>query len=198
MRFTRVTASNWMGQSFDCELAPITLFLGPNSCGKSARLNALTLAALGYLPQEPKPIKSSRDIYDCFASFSPMSVACETDSGIRSEHRYHTIPGRDGYAVEHDFSITGKSGASIVPEMAMDVSAFSGLTGPARLKFMFKQSRSTGGAKEIADDIWRKINAEIGIDDRVILAAQACLEVGQTVEAVEWLDLVVARLESKR
>lgn len=51
MTIDRIAATALKGKSFAHDLSPVTLFIGPNDIGKSARLDAIRLALLGFLPE---------------------------------------------------------------------------------------------------------------------------------------------------
>lgn len=64
---SKVTVSDFKGQSFEHELGEKTIITGPNGSGKSAISNAIQLAVLGYIPSE-KPKKRPQDIFAAFSS----------------------------------------------------------------------------------------------------------------------------------
>ena len=59
MRIARLTGTNIKGKTFDHELNPVTVFSGPNYSGKTARIDALKLALLGFHPELMKSTSSS-------------------------------------------------------------------------------------------------------------------------------------------
>lgn len=68
---TKLRGSKFKGRDFEHDLAPITVFVGPNSAGKSARLEALQLALAGFVPGVPA---SPTGIYGAFGGQGDMTV----------------------------------------------------------------------------------------------------------------------------
>lgn len=124
---------NFKGRTFAHELAPITLFVGRNRVGKTARLEAAQLALLGYMPNEPKPIKAPRDLFDMFATTGSTNMAVEM-GGNRREWRMA------GGSVKY----TGPD-VPAIPPASLDPSSYLGMSGPERLAFMFRVTGAAAG-----------------------------------------------------
>lgn len=75
---TKLRGSKFKGRDFEHDLAPITIFVGLNSAGKSARLEAMQLALAGYVPGVPA---SPAGIYGAFGGQGDMAVGAILDQG---------------------------------------------------------------------------------------------------------------------
>lgn len=140
MRIVRLAASNFKGQNFNHGLKPVTLITGRNSAGKSARLEALNLAALGYIPADPNPIKSARQIYDLYSSGNPMRVGFETDGVLSNDLSTMRTWTEERGSVRY----AGPDGP-VLPDLALDPARYFQLTGPARLALLFKSQAAGSG-----------------------------------------------------
>lgn len=132
MRVTKLSGRNVKGCSFDHTLAPVTLFHGPNWAGKTARLDALSLALAGYLPGvASKP----NEVFERVASGNPLAVQAETDGGLVLTRQWERNgKGSTKYAGndEKEFSM---------PAVALDPSEFLGLSARERVKFLFSRCK---------------------------------------------------------
>ena len=79
-----ISGVNVKGQTFGDKLGPATMIIGPNFSGKTARLAAIQLAFLGYLPG-PKPKKTGADIMS-LSSGSSMSCGVTCGGHTWSRH----------------------------------------------------------------------------------------------------------------
>lgn len=77
MKLKTITGRNLKGQSFTHELRAINLIVGDNAVGKTARMDAIRLALMGYLPELGK----TNDATYQLASGPKMVVEGETDAG---------------------------------------------------------------------------------------------------------------------
>jgi hypothetical protein len=77
MKITNLRGSNFKGCSFEHSLAPITVFCGANSGGKSARLEVIQLALAGYVPGVPA---TPNGIYQAFGGQGDCVVGARLDN----------------------------------------------------------------------------------------------------------------------
>lgn len=75
---THVNARKFKGLSFEDKFSPLTLILGPNGCGKSARSQAITLTLLGFLPGIAK---ANKDIVRSFGNDISTAVGITVTGG---------------------------------------------------------------------------------------------------------------------
>lgn len=129
-QITRIGAADFKGSTFSHELTPVTMFAGRNFAGKSSRVEAITLALLGYIPEIGK---KGTDLFENLSSGPAMAVILEMADGthVRREWRQHkgTIK-YIGSGDELDF-----------PPVALDAQAFLSLSGPERVKFLFARTK---------------------------------------------------------
>lgn len=78
MKVIKLRASNFKGRTFEHDLGLINVIVGPNSAGKSTRLEALQLALAGFVPGVPA---SPAGIYGAFGGQGDMTVGAILDQG---------------------------------------------------------------------------------------------------------------------
>jgi len=80
MRVSRLITTNTKRFNLDQQLSGRDLFVGPNGCGKSARLESFLIGLLGYVPGK------GRELSDTFkkSSGEEMSITLELDTGFKS------------------------------------------------------------------------------------------------------------------
>lgn len=128
-----IIAENFKGSSFKEHLSPVTQFYGPNFAGKSSRVEALTLALVGYLPGIPK---TGAAIHRALASSAAMRVEAVPFSGP-SFIRSYEASGKNG-------SVKTNQTDAVIEPVAIDASAYLSLSGPERIKFLFARAALPG------------------------------------------------------
>ncbi len=131
---TSVWAKGFKGTSFQTTLSVVTVITGDNFARKTARLEAISLALLGYVPTDTKAIKASRDIYDKFGGSSDTMEVGVNMKGMPVASVVRTWR-KKGEKV----SYSGPDGP-VVPETVLDALAYTSLTGPARQTHLFDVS----------------------------------------------------------
>jgi hypothetical protein len=181
MNITRVAAANFKGQTFSDQWFPITKITGPNSTGKSARLEAFWLALLGYMPGD-KPVKSHRELFHLYASGNPMKVLIDIT--------YDALPG-SRQTVERIWSesrgtVTHQGPEEpIVPAEAIDCAAYLGLSGPERLRFLLKRMQAAGvKIPAVAATIVANLK-NLKLEENTVHTESAIGAVAETVRAAE-------------
>jgi hypothetical protein len=193
MRIKSIGATNFKGCTFNSHLFPVTVITGDNGEGKSAHVEALALAVLGYMPTErpDKPIKDSRLLFDLFSSGSPMRVGFDAE-GTPCAREWR----EDGKSVRY----TGPAGP-VLPPHSFDYGSYLGLTGPERLRFMLQASGAGAdlAPPKLVEAIKGKL-AEIGQDPDLLGEGteMASFNVSATVSATEWLKLTVEAFVARR
>lgn len=186
-----IRARGFKGCDFSEELAPVTVLTGPNATGKSARMEALLLWLLGYLPTEnpEKPIQAARLIHDLYASAPTMSVG-----GSWAQHgdRTWSPANREG-----SIRYSGPQGP-LLPPHALDAGAYLAMTGPERLRFLLKCS---DGAGEFSGDKLAKVVSsrlsELGADAASVAAAEKDLKFGSPSDALALLHERLRQMQSE-
>lgn len=133
MQIKTIHAANFKGATFDTPLTPITLIHGRNFAGKSSRVQALTLALLGYVPGIARTGKA---LHTALASYDLMVAAVTTDTGLRIERKYEM---RRGSVTVTEPTASGDD-RSLEP-VSLDASAYFALSGPARSRFLFERAK---------------------------------------------------------
>jgi len=105
----KIFARAFKGLSFDEEIGKYTLLVGPNGSGKTARIQALTLAILGYLPSDQA--KQPGAIYATHATGKEMIVAFQV-----GENRFARKYLRENGTVSHSCGLNGKA----IPQKHID------------------------------------------------------------------------------
>lgn len=82
MKLIKIGARNFKGFSFEENLSELTLFVGGNFTGKTARIDAITVLLLGYLPKLGKS-KTFR-----LSSGKEMEVWGEFDNGLKISRKW--------------------------------------------------------------------------------------------------------------
>ena len=82
MRLTKVMLVNFKGQTVAYNLGPRTILTGPMGAGKTAVLQAITLALLGHVPHGDKPMKRPVDSLRFGSDDGAMEVTVWTDTGL--------------------------------------------------------------------------------------------------------------------
>lgn len=97
---TQITGTNIKGLSFVQDLDKTTLFIGPNGAGKSARIQALILALMGYIPGAGK---QNAEILDNYGDGKEMAVGVSIE-GVLFQRKYS----RSGDSVSQSYGVGGK------------------------------------------------------------------------------------------
>jgi exonuclease SbcC len=140
-----IYARNFKGfEGFDQPLGLYNLFIGENGSGKTARIQALTLAVAGYLPTDQK--KQAGVIYATHGdSKKEMVVAFKSDSGGRFARKY--LPGESG--VSCSCSLNGKAITQKQIEITLrdlgnprifDLHDFNELSEPKKIDYLLRLS----------------------------------------------------------
>lgn len=138
MKIERLTARNLKGCTFEHALAPVTLFHGNNFAGKTARLDALTLALGGFLP---KVASKPNEVFDRLASGNPLDVELVMERGYVVRRTWTRQPGG---SVKAACSVTDFE----MPAVAIDPDEFLGLSARERVKFLFGRCKLPGDLTE--------------------------------------------------
>lgn len=132
MRLTRIEAHNLKGQTFEHNLAPLQLVLGDNFKGKTAVIEAVRLALLGYIPEIGKQNSStwelsSHDAMRVFASFD------DTDKTI--ERKWYLA----GQKLATSKNTTDAFDAAMAELPLLNSEHYFGLTDKQRVEYVFSK-----------------------------------------------------------
>jgi hypothetical protein len=150
----KLYANNFKGCTFTDSLAPVTLYLGRNSHGKSARLQALSLALCGQLPGERadgQPLKSNSELFTLLASATPMTAGCVFDTGETMVRTWEQISGSVKCKV-----VTSRPDMATVLINPVELLA---LTGPERTRALL--ARASLGPEWTPQQLWARVCADI-------------------------------------
>src|SRR5256886_2954275 len=193
MKLKSIAGENIKGQSFTHELKPVTLIVGDNYSGKSARVEAVKLALLGYVPGLGR---RPQDIY-ALASGDKMSASVTDEAG--------TVTRRE-WALERGAVKATQAATMAVPPVLLDTREYFERTAAERLQYVFEKVPSLGPtvteAGVIAD--LRGLRPEEphehheGAIDEVIATASELSEQREAEEATmqEWLSLLLEELRT--
>lgn len=143
MKVTTLKAENFKGQCFEHSMKEITVFVGPNFAGKTARLDAVTLGLLGYVPRLGK---RNQDAFQ-YASGKRMSVTIETDKGT------YERTWEQGKSI----SYTGHDGPIVEPVL-LDAAEYFALSERERMKLVFRLCQS-GLSKDMVPQLSAKLKS---------------------------------------
>ena len=189
MRLTNITLRNFKGFSGTYQLAPMTLFLGPNFAGKSTALDGVRLLLLGYLPELGKLASATFAL----ASGREMGVAGTFDDGSRIERRWFVK--NDSVKTETVLppAFEGAAGQDALFAVMLDASTYFSLSDAERVAYVFAhlpgvaESTTTeallqrlGDKLAINDAIDRKAMAEYLAEVRVHLERLQRSGIGKT------------------
>ena len=169
---TKVFATGFKGREIDQELGRYTLICGPNGSGKSARTQALTLACLGYLPQDQAKLPSV--IHAIHASAGDMEVGIRID-GKRFSRRY--LEGKHEVFLDGN-KVPQKSVEKILFELGnpkiLDLRAFNDLSDAGKIDYLLALFPPDGDLKtvekdlSVLDDKERKFRADLKAAKQVV------------------------------
>lgn len=139
MRIKRVTATGLKVPQFDDEYGPVTVITGPNATGKSARLEAIRLGLLGYVPELGKTNPATGQLA----------------RGNRIDVRIELAGETGGQTIERSWRFTGgkwsREGGdqAIVPTVLLDPKTFFELGDKERVRYVFAHCPAEVNVDEI-------------------------------------------------
>lgn len=128
MQLKSISAKGLVGQSFTHSLGPVTMIIGANATGKTARLRAIRLALLGY---EPGVGEKSDRIF-ALSGADTMSVAVMMDDGKIIEREWRNVRG----SIKSGVKGTGQLD---IPVVLLDPSEYFGLSSDKRAEYVFNR-----------------------------------------------------------
>lgn len=130
MKPVKILAENFKALDFTHELKPVTMFAGPNESGKTARLDAVLVALLGYHPAVGK--QPSATIAFAGESRPEMTVHLEFDTGAFITRTFKR-------KADGDVSRTTKGEIPVIPPVLFDASDYLEDTAAGRIKTVFER-----------------------------------------------------------
>lgn len=130
MKPTKILCENFKALDFTHDLKPVTAFVGPNESGKTARLDAIKVALLGYHPAVGKQPSSTFS----FAGESrpEMTVHMEFDNQAFITRTFKRKS-------NGDVSRSNKGEIPDIPTVLFDASDYLGDTAAGRIKTVFER-----------------------------------------------------------
>lgn len=191
MKIQKVIAVNFKGATFEQAFsAPVTVICGRNEMHKSARLEAASLAILGYV-MGGQPVKSNRDIFDIYSGASQMSVGVMLDDGGKQQQVTRTWR-MSGESVKYDGPKSG-----LVDNVLLDPEAFFAMSGPERTRYLFRVTEGGGAsATDYRNTLVAKLKS-IRVEDHSKLHEEAIARAIEVVpaanggDAVAWIEAAV-------
>lgn len=156
---TKIIAQNLKGLSFEQEIGKYTFFSGPMGAGKSARLQALNLAILGYLPQDQK--KRPGDIFATHSfDGNDFSVGFETERGVTFGRKF-MLDKKTGLVSTAVFGDRKKVDTKSIEKVLADIGApaicdlsvFTGLSDKKKVDYIFELYPPEGDIGKITQEI---------------------------------------------
>ena len=124
MKISRIALDNFKGQNVDHAVGPLTLFVGPNGSGKTARLEAVSFAVTGQVPGKSSP-RASADVIT--GAEGSAKVGLDTEFGWERGIR------RSGDSTKQFIGITDRASADGV--------------------WQFRQVATKAGEQELSDKV---------------------------------------------
>lgn len=128
MKPTKILAENFKSFDFSHDLDRVTMFTGPNESGKTARLEAIKVALLGYDPRVGK--QPSATIGFASESRVEMTVHMEFDNDLSITRTFKR-------KTDGDVSRTSKGEIPAIPPILFDASEYLNDTSAGRIKTVF-------------------------------------------------------------
>lgn len=151
----QIHIKNFKGLSQDIELSGQDIIIAPNFSGKSAILDGLRIAHLGYLPTEKSAIKANSALFK-FSSGSEMAVECTADTG----ERYGLRLALDKKTVKGE--VNKPSFGDPAFECMLDPQSYFNATGPAKILMMCSMIGDSSNWDK--DQIVKKILSKVSGD----------------------------------
>lgn len=190
MKINSIYASAFKGHSFKHEFDPMTVFVGPNFAGKTARLDALQIAMAGFHPM----VERNNSGLFRFASGLKMEVRALLDDGSQIMRSFEMKKG----VVKADS--VRMNNFQDAPAVLIDANAYFTLSDRERMKMVFNLLANVGlpdemSAKAIAAKvkaITPKESTEAAVEvitelfDEVIDTDEARVRDNETVQ--DWIN----------
>jgi len=152
-----ISGKNVKGRTFDHQLGPVTVFVGPNTAGKTAIADAIRVGLTG---QHGKLGK--RDVTLLAGAANLMHIRVGFANGNESVHDWNHKSG--------SWSYKGKLAVGLpVPNVLLDASSYFALTADERIKFVFRLIPSDKVAVTV-DDVLAALNRLPAETPRVVEA----------------------------
>src|SRR5205814_1595060 len=194
MKIKIIQGENIKGQSFNHDLKPVTLIVGDNYTGKSARIEAVKLALLGYVPGLGR---RPQDIF-ALATGTKMVAGITDEAGttIRREWRMEN----GAIKTSNMLGLTAST-----PPVLLDTREYFEKTAADRLQYVFSKVDASRLGYTTEASVTAELRAlkpeapnehhEAAID-RVLAKAKALSEHRAAEEATlqEWLSLLLEEL----
>jgi hypothetical protein len=130
MRITKVLAAGLKGGEFAHEIGPLTVFVGRNFTGKTARLDAVRLGLAGYVPELGKTNVATMQLADD----SALTTILEFDDGGQVERTWITKKGKTACEIKSNRPAWNEA---IAPPVLIDPSVYFGLGDKDRIRYVF-------------------------------------------------------------
>jgi tetratricopeptide (TPR) repeat protein len=199
MKIRTIEAAGLKGRKFQHDLAPATVFTGPSFSGKTAVLDAVKVALLGYHPKLGKRTSDTLKLADG----GGIGVKLTFDNGQVLDRLFSVGRGDKAFA-------SNQQGPFMEPAM-LDINEYFALSGPARCAYVLAHMPlpSLDGAdpdaavvRAIQSITVENADAE-DVEAAVKEAVAAAREIGEArvqedATIGEWLERLIEEMQAKR
>lgn len=136
-RLTYISGTNIRGFDFEYPLKPVTVFCGQNESGKTAALDAIRIALLGYLPRLGKQNEATMKLASQQqVNLSVNLLITDGDATLPNTRTWRRQPNGDLKKIE-------VCEIKDIPEVLFDLRAWLGLTQKKRIEMIFERLGKT-------------------------------------------------------
>lgn len=157
MKLKSIAARNFKGLTFNEPLALITVLIGANFAGKSARTDAIRLLLLGYLPELGK---NARDTFG-LSSGKEMEVSGTFDNGLTIRRRFYL----KGDTVKTEDEIPQEIADCGLLAVMLNAEEYFALSDRGRVDYVFANVAMSAGFTNIS--IIKRLEDELEVLDGV-------------------------------
>lgn len=157
MYIKNISAENLKGLTFDQELKPLSMIVGPNFSGKSARLMAIRLALMGFDPQMGKGNPATFKL----SSSTSMKVGVK----LSDDQEYNRT-----WTQDNKGSVKCSGTLQTISNPTLDSSIYFSLSATEKMKYLFRTadlSKKEWNAQTIIEEILHAVEEGGGKRDPV-------------------------------
>ncbi|MGB8296672.1 MAG: hypothetical protein WCG85_14685, partial [Polyangia bacterium] len=156
MKLIRITARNFKGMTFDLTLSPMTILVGDNFAGKTARTDLIRWVLLGYLPELGKTNRATFGL----ASGKDMEGTATFDTGLTIKRRLFL----KGDTVKETVDMPDELAGCPLMGVMLNAEEYFQLSDRERIDYVFKNCPQEGEPLTV-DAIRSRIDKDLQPDD---------------------------------